>query len=436
MNAELLSYSRNKGLFAGIDLDGTSVSQNSEDTELYYGRPHAFESDAEGRRGRAAGRGRLCRATWRRLSCEPSTTTKSVIVAPDARIAGAAVTGCSVLLRGGRGIRHRAPTPRGLNWCLPSTMREKSNTGWSWPWRAPWGAAARAGACCLAAALPRPCTALLGRLRRVGERNLELALPELPSRERSRSCAASIAILAGSWWSSAAWRAIRAQNTQDWIRTEGLEHYLAARGARQRRADAHRPPRRVGAVELLSLADGPPDGHGDPAARQPAAGRLCERDPLPARNRVLHKDDFARGLLTAMRGRDGRHPDGHQHDAAAGRVCGVFRRSRRARRPGWRGWRSRRVRLCCPASCCGSRTSRSTCCASGRSWNLRARRCGGGYSGGDATVRGRHWSSGSGAILTSGCGFTGAGRRGRRASRAYIETAQVTNERIGFIRRR
>ncbi len=28
MNAELLSYSRNKGIFAGIDLDGTSVSQN------------------------------------------------------------------------------------------------------------------------------------------------------------------------------------------------------------------------------------------------------------------------------------------------------------------------------------------------------------------------------------------------------------------------
>ena len=28
MSAELLSYSRNKGIFAGIDLDGTSVSQN------------------------------------------------------------------------------------------------------------------------------------------------------------------------------------------------------------------------------------------------------------------------------------------------------------------------------------------------------------------------------------------------------------------------
>jgi lipid-binding SYLF domain-containing protein len=42
MNAELLSYSRAKGLFAGIDLDGTSVSQNKEDTEIYYGAPEDF----------------------------------------------------------------------------------------------------------------------------------------------------------------------------------------------------------------------------------------------------------------------------------------------------------------------------------------------------------------------------------------------------------
>jgi lipid-binding SYLF domain-containing protein len=48
MNAELLSYSRNKGLFAGIDLDGTSVSQNAEDTELYYGHPENFENVLKG----------------------------------------------------------------------------------------------------------------------------------------------------------------------------------------------------------------------------------------------------------------------------------------------------------------------------------------------------------------------------------------------------
>ncbi|HLI04010.1 MAG TPA: lipid-binding SYLF domain-containing protein [Terracidiphilus sp.] len=49
MNAELLSYSRNKGLFAGIDLDGTSVSQNKEDTDVYYGAPHTFEDILHGR---------------------------------------------------------------------------------------------------------------------------------------------------------------------------------------------------------------------------------------------------------------------------------------------------------------------------------------------------------------------------------------------------
>ncbi|MGA2218799.1 MAG: lipid-binding SYLF domain-containing protein [Terracidiphilus sp.] len=48
LSAELLSYSRTKGLFAGIDLDGTSVSQNSEDTELYFGGPHRFEAVLKG----------------------------------------------------------------------------------------------------------------------------------------------------------------------------------------------------------------------------------------------------------------------------------------------------------------------------------------------------------------------------------------------------
>jgi lipid-binding SYLF domain-containing protein len=48
MNAELLSYSRAKGLFAGIDLDGTSVSQNSEDTTHYYGASLSFESVLKG----------------------------------------------------------------------------------------------------------------------------------------------------------------------------------------------------------------------------------------------------------------------------------------------------------------------------------------------------------------------------------------------------
>jgi len=48
MNAELLSYSRNKGIFAGISLDGTGVSQNQVDTETFYGAPQSFENVLKG----------------------------------------------------------------------------------------------------------------------------------------------------------------------------------------------------------------------------------------------------------------------------------------------------------------------------------------------------------------------------------------------------
>jgi SH3 domain-containing YSC84-like protein 1 len=48
LSAELLTYSRSKGLFAGIDLDGTTVSQNKEDTDTYYGAPHTFEEILKG----------------------------------------------------------------------------------------------------------------------------------------------------------------------------------------------------------------------------------------------------------------------------------------------------------------------------------------------------------------------------------------------------
>lgn len=48
MSAELLSYSRNKGLFAGIDLDGTSVSQNKDDTQIYFGSPQSFQNVLRG----------------------------------------------------------------------------------------------------------------------------------------------------------------------------------------------------------------------------------------------------------------------------------------------------------------------------------------------------------------------------------------------------
>ena len=37
-NAEFLTYSRSKGLFAGIDLTGDVIHQNTDDTKAYYGK--------------------------------------------------------------------------------------------------------------------------------------------------------------------------------------------------------------------------------------------------------------------------------------------------------------------------------------------------------------------------------------------------------------
>lgn len=42
-NAEFLTYSRARGLFAGIDLTGDVVHQNHRDTEAVYGHPVPFE---------------------------------------------------------------------------------------------------------------------------------------------------------------------------------------------------------------------------------------------------------------------------------------------------------------------------------------------------------------------------------------------------------
>lgn len=43
-NAAFLSYSRSRGVFAGIDLTGDVVNQNQNDTRTYYGRDLSYET--------------------------------------------------------------------------------------------------------------------------------------------------------------------------------------------------------------------------------------------------------------------------------------------------------------------------------------------------------------------------------------------------------
>ena len=48
LNSEFLTWSRSKGLFAGIDLDGTVLSQNSDDTRTFYGSDIPFKTVLSG----------------------------------------------------------------------------------------------------------------------------------------------------------------------------------------------------------------------------------------------------------------------------------------------------------------------------------------------------------------------------------------------------
>ena len=48
LSAEFLTYSRSKGLFAGLDLTGDDLSQNSRDTRTFYGADVPFETVLHG----------------------------------------------------------------------------------------------------------------------------------------------------------------------------------------------------------------------------------------------------------------------------------------------------------------------------------------------------------------------------------------------------
>ena len=60
LNAEFLTYSRSKGLFAGIDLDGTVLSQNQHDTRTLYGDAIPFDTILKGNKPTPARGAAIC----------------------------------------------------------------------------------------------------------------------------------------------------------------------------------------------------------------------------------------------------------------------------------------------------------------------------------------------------------------------------------------
>jgi KDO2-lipid IV(A) lauroyltransferase len=142
---------------------------------------------------------------------------------------------------------------------------------------------------------------LHGRLRRVGMRNLELAFPELSVRERKAILRGVYRSLGRQLVEFCRMTRYTRENTHGWIRYEGLDHYLAAK-ARDKGVlivTGH-----LGAWELSSFYHSLM-GYPMSMVARPLDNRRLDAFVTGIRcmhgNRVLPKDDFARGLLTAMR---------------------------------------------------------------------------------------------------------------------------------------
>jgi Kdo2-lipid IVA lauroyltransferase/acyltransferase len=140
-----------------------------------------------------------------------------------------------------------------------------------------------------------------GRLRRTGMRNLEIAFPAMPMAERKRTLRGVYRSL--SWQLAEFCRMERytRENTRSWIRDEGMENFLTAhtRGKGVLVLTGH-----LGAWELSSFYHSLM-GHPMGMVARRLDNRRLDRFVNGIRclhgNRVLGKDEFARGLLTAMR---------------------------------------------------------------------------------------------------------------------------------------
>ena len=139
-----------------------------------------------------------------------------------------------------------------------------------------------------------------GRLRRVGMRNLELALPELSPQARKKILKRVYIHLGWQLVEFCRMTRYTAENTRNWMRTEGLEHYLTAQ-ARDKGVliiTGH-----LGAWELSSFYHSLM-GHPMGMIIRNLDNRRLDAYVNGIRclhgNFVISKDDFGRGLLKAI----------------------------------------------------------------------------------------------------------------------------------------
>jgi KDO2-lipid IV(A) lauroyltransferase len=141
----------------------------------------------------------------------------------------------------------------------------------------------------------------LGRLRKVGLRNLELAFPEMTAREREEVLRGEYSNLGYLLAEFCQMPRYTPEFASGFIRYEGLENYLQARdkGKGVLVLTGH-----LGAWELSSFYHslvGYPMGMVIRRLDNPLVDEFVNRIRCLHGNRVIHKDDFARGLIASMR---------------------------------------------------------------------------------------------------------------------------------------
>jgi Kdo2-lipid IVA lauroyltransferase/acyltransferase len=163
------------------------------------------------------------------------------------------------------------------------------------------GALPRSWARAIGAGLGALTFALTGRLRRTGECNLQIAYPASDAAWRNRTLRQLYRNLGLHLAEFCRMSHYTPESTRSFIRYAGLEHYLAARdrGRGVLVVTGH-----LGLWELSSFYHslmGYPMSMVIRRLDNPLVDRLVNGIRCRHGNTVLHKDDFARGLLGAMR---------------------------------------------------------------------------------------------------------------------------------------
>jgi KDO2-lipid IV(A) lauroyltransferase len=142
---------------------------------------------------------------------------------------------------------------------------------------------------------------LLARLRETGLRNLEIAYPQWTETQRERTLRQVYRNLGYQLAEFCQMSRYTAERASDFIEYDGLNHYLAAeaRGKGVLVLTGH-----LGAWELSSFYHslvGHPMGLVIRRLDNVLVDRFVNRIRCLHGNRVIHKDDFARGLIASMR---------------------------------------------------------------------------------------------------------------------------------------